>query len=109
MQSTSTRSTCALPVTLARYAIGNGMILVTNNVGDFTRLYERRLLHPGLIFLQCNVRRIFTERNQVAMLGAALDELLQNDLVQEAISATLLEDTGKDLISQLTRYRLPKD
>jgi hypothetical protein len=43
------------------------------------------------------------------MLGAALEDLLQNDLLQEAISVSLLEDTGKDLISKLIRYRLPKD
>src|SRR5262245_1220238 len=54
---------------IARYAVGSGMILVTNNVGDFTRLYQRRLLHPGLIFLQCNVKGTFTDRSQATMLS----------------------------------------
>ncbi len=94
---------------IARHAVANGMILVTNNVGDFTRLYERRALHPGLIFMQCNVERIFTEGNQGTMLSAALDDLVQNDLVQEAISVTLVESTGEGLIMRLTRYSLPKD
>ena len=85
------------------------MILVTNNIADFTRLYGRRALHPGLIFLRCNVKRIFTDRNQATILGAVLDELLQGDLVQEAISVTLVEDTGQGLVSKLTRYPLPKD
>jgi predicted nuclease of predicted toxin-antitoxin system len=94
---------------IARYAVGSGMILVTNNVGDFTRLYQRRLLHPGLIFLRCNLKGTFTDRSQATMLSAALDDLLQNELVQEAIAVSLLEDTGKDFISKLIRYRLPKD
>ena len=42
---------------IARYAIENGMVLVTNNVADFRRLYARRKLHPGLIFLQCATGR----------------------------------------------------
>jgi hypothetical protein len=35
--------------------------------------------------------------------------MLQNDLVQEAIRITLIEDTGQDLIWELTRHPLPKD
>jgi hypothetical protein len=85
------------------------MILVTNNIGDFTRLYKRRTLHPGLIFLQCDVKRIFTDRNQATMLSAVLEDLLHSDLVQEAISIRLVEDTGQGLIWKLTRYPLPKD
>ena len=45
--------------------------------------------------MQCNVERIFTEGNQATMLSAALDDLVQNDLVQEAISVTLVESRVK--------------
>lgn len=92
---------------IARYAVDNGMILVTNNMTDFTRLYGHRPLHPGLIFLQCNVKRLFTDANQATMLGDVLDDLLENDLVQEVVSVTLSKD-GKDLIVRLTRHMLPK-
>jgi hypothetical protein len=73
------------------------MVLVTNNMADFTRLYRRRELHPGLIFLQCDVKGIFTDRNQATMLSVVLDELIQDDLIQEAIRINLLEDTGNGL------------
>lgn len=92
---------------IARYAVDNGMILVTNNMADFTRLYQRRELHPGLIFLQCDVKGIFNDRNQATMLSAVLDELIQNDLIQEALRINLIEDTGNGLIWRVTRYRLP--
>src|SRR5262245_40310929 len=74
---------------IARHAVDNGMVLVTDNMADFTRLYRRRELHPGLIFLQCDVKRIFTDRNQATMLSAVLDELIQDDLIQEAIRINL--------------------
>jgi predicted nuclease of predicted toxin-antitoxin system len=92
---------------IARYAIENGMVLVTNNMRDFKRLYSRRKLHPGLIFLQCAARDAFTELNQATLLGAVLDDMLQFDLVQEAILINLIEDTGAGLHWELTRQPLP--
>jgi predicted nuclease of predicted toxin-antitoxin system len=92
---------------IARYAIENGMVLVTNNVADFRRLYARRKLHPGLIFIQCAGREIFTEHNQTALLGAVLDDILQHDLVQEAIFISLLEDAAAGLHWDLRRQPLP--
>ena len=92
---------------IARYAVDNGMILVTNNVADFKRLYSRRKLHPGLIFLQCATREIFTEPNQAVLLGIVLDNILLNDIVQEVIRIDLIEDTGAGLRWDLTRYPLP--
>jgi hypothetical protein len=76
---------------------------VTGNVGDFKRLYSRRRLHPGLIFMQCAAKQILTERNQATLLGAALDEVLRKDLVQEAVLITLREDTGAGLHWELKR------
>jgi predicted nuclease of predicted toxin-antitoxin system len=94
---------------IARYAVDNGMVLVTNNMVDFSRLYARRKLHPGLIFLQCAAAEIFSEANQLTLLGIALDNMLQNDLVQEAIRINLVEVDGRDLVWQLTRRLLPDD
>jgi predicted nuclease of predicted toxin-antitoxin system len=92
---------------IARYAVDNGMVLVTNNMADFSLLYARRKLHPGLIFLQCAAPEIFTEANQATLLGIALDNMLQNDLVQEAIRINLIEVVGGELVWQLTRRLLP--
>lgn len=95
--------------TLADYAVDNGVVLVTNNMADFRRLYARRKLHPGLIFLQCGTEEIFTDINQAALLDAVLDDMLQNDLVQEAIRITLIEDASDELGWELARYLLPED
>ena len=92
---------------IARYAVDNGMILVTSNVADFRRLYARRKLHPGLIFIQCAGKAIFTEYNQTTLLGAVLDDILQHDLVQEAIFINLLEDAAAGLHWDLRRQPLP--
>jgi predicted nuclease of predicted toxin-antitoxin system len=92
---------------IARYAVENGLVLVTNNVADFRRLYARPKLHPGLIFLQCARKEIFTEHNQATLLGAVLDDILQHDLVQEAIFINLLEDAAAGLHWDLRRQRLP--
>jgi hypothetical protein len=83
------------------------MILVTNNVRDFKRLYSRRKLHPGLIFLYCAANEALAELNQAALLGAALDDILRSDLVQESILVTLTGHTGASLHWHLTREMFP--
>jgi predicted nuclease of predicted toxin-antitoxin system len=94
---------------IARYAVDNGMILVTDNVSDFSRLYARRKLHPGLIFMQCADTDIFTDHNQATLLGAVLSDLLEKDLIQEAIRINLLGEVGDSLRWELTRRPLPAD
>jgi hypothetical protein len=94
---------------IARYAVDNGMILVTNNVTDFSRLYARRKLHPGSIFLQCAKTEIFTDINQATLLGVVLSDMLEKDLIQEAISIKLIEQEGDRLRWELGRRPLPAD
>ena len=92
---------------ITRYAIENGMVLVTNNVADFRRLYAHRKLHPGLISIQCAGKEILTAYNQTTLLGAVLDDILQHDLVQEAIFINLSKDTAAGLHWDLRRQPLP--
>jgi predicted nuclease of predicted toxin-antitoxin system len=94
---------------IARYAVNNGMVLVTNNVTDFSRLYARRKLHPGLIFMQCAEAEIFTDTNQATLLGVVLSDMLEKDLIQEAIRINLIEEVGDRLRWELTRRPLPAD
>ena len=84
------------------------MILVTNNMGDFRKLYARRKLHPGLIFLKCDVEHIFTPENQVTLLDIVLDDILEKDLLQEALRITLIADRGEDIEWEMQRHELPK-
>jgi hypothetical protein len=43
------------------------------------------------------------------MLRAALDELLENDLVQEAIRVALVKGADEALLLRLTKHGLPAD
>jgi predicted nuclease of predicted toxin-antitoxin system len=94
---------------VARYAIENELILVTNNAVDFRRHYSRRKLHPGLVFLVCPVEEIFTDINQATLLNAVLDDLLDHDLVQEPVRIELLADGGDHLEWELTRHVYPNE
>ena len=85
------------------------MVLITNNAGDFKKLYSRRKFHPGLVFLKCNVEEIFTPENQVTMLDIVLDDMLEKDLVQESLRITLNADLGDDVDWELDRHPHPKD
>jgi len=85
------------------------MVLVTNNVRDFRKHYAQKKLHPGLVFLECPVDDIFTDINQATLLNAVLDDLLERDLVQEAVRIELLADEGDHLEWDLTRHVYPSD
>lgn len=79
------------------YAIKNDFVLVTNNAGDFRKLYAGKDLHPGLVILVRNV----AQEKQVLFFRAALtrltklrdliNKLLQVDLVGDEISLTLYD------------------
>lgn len=103
------RLTGASDKSVTEYAIENGMILVTNNVADFRRHYSRRKLHPGLVFMVCATDDIFTDINQATLLNAVLDDLLESDLVQEAIRIELHADEGDHLVWDLTRHVYPSE
>jgi predicted nuclease of predicted toxin-antitoxin system len=92
---------------VARYAIRKGLVVVTNNMADFRRIYARRRMHPGLIFLACHEERAFTGANQATLLNAALDDILANDLLQEVVLVRLLSDAGRDIEYELTRREFP--
>ena len=92
---------------MARYALDRDLVLVTANMVDFQKIYIERKLHPGLIFLGCDVEEIFTGENQITLFDAALDELLENDLLQEFIYIKLTADHGDELEWDVSRHELP--
>jgi hypothetical protein len=49
--------------------------VVTNNMVDFRKLYARKKMHPGLIFLASDEEQIFTRVNQASLLNIALDDI----------------------------------
>lgn len=72
------------------YALARDMVLVTNNAGDFRRLYAAQPLHPGLVILVPNVGRemqlrLFGEAlMQLRDLGELVNRALEIDVVGEA-------------------------
>jgi predicted nuclease of predicted toxin-antitoxin system len=56
---------------VARHASESDLVLVTNNAGDFRRLYAQASIHAGLIIIVPNVDRA-TQRQ---LFRAALDAL----------------------------------
>jgi hypothetical protein len=76
-------------------------VLVTNNAGDFRRLYAAGPLHAGLVILIPAVGRVLQQR----LFKAALDELA---VIGEPVNRVLEVDLdGEDVT--FTLYALPPD
>ena len=68
------------------YAVDGDLTLVTNNAGDFRRLYGMEPLHPGLIIILPNVERPM----QRALFREALAELeTTGELVNRVLEVDL--------------------
>jgi predicted nuclease of predicted toxin-antitoxin system len=93
---------------VARYAVEHGMVVVTNDMADFSKVYARRKLHPGLIFLCAAQPVLLTRNNQATLLGVALDDILRHDLLQEVLRVLLLRETRDTIDWELTRHELPR-
>jgi predicted nuclease of predicted toxin-antitoxin system len=71
---------------LSAFAAGNDMVVVTNNAGDFRRLYRQRQLHPGLVLILPNVDR----QTEARLFAAALAQLAPvDDLVNQVMEIDL--------------------
>jgi len=84
---------------IAAYAVAWDLVLVTNNAGDFRRLYAAHDLHPGLVILIPNVER----DTQILLFRAALSRL---DTMRDLINRALVIDLADDRVS-LFEYELP--
>ncbi len=60
---------------VARHAAENDFVLVTNNAGDFRKIYATTQLHAGLVIIVPNVGRLLQRR----LFQAALDALTAPD------------------------------
>jgi predicted nuclease of predicted toxin-antitoxin system len=94
---------------VAQHALKHEMIVVTNNMVDFRKLYARRKLHPGLVFVSATDEQTFTRENQAALFNVALDEILATDILQEVLLVNLVaEDEEGEIEYEITRHELPK-
>jgi predicted nuclease of predicted toxin-antitoxin system len=93
---------------IAAYAIARDLILVTNDLVDFRRIYSRKGLHPGLIFLTVSDIAVMDREAQHHMFGAALDSAMANEPVNEAITVVLSENARGDWVIEVRRAPLPR-
>jgi len=93
---------------VARYALKQSLIVVTNNMADFRRLCASRKMHPGLIFLTAHDEGVFTRVNQATLLNIALDDILANDLIQEVVLVRLVSESKGEVQYELSRHQLPE-
>ena len=85
---------------ILRYASEGDFVLVTNNAGDFRRLYAGQPLHAGLVIIIPSVGRLDQQR----LFSGALDELTR--LGEEPVNRVLEVDIdGEDVTFSL--YELP--
>lgn len=82
---------------VARYAIDNDVILVTNNASDFRQLYAAQPLHAGLVILLPNVDRVLQQclfraaLDELATTGEPVNRVLEVDLDGEEVTLTLYD------------------
>jgi predicted nuclease of predicted toxin-antitoxin system len=93
---------------VASYAVNNNMIIVTNDLADFRRIYRRRKLHPGIIFLAVTNSDSMDREAQALMFEAALESVEEDEPVNEAVQAQLRENEDGDWVLTVSRYPLPK-
>lgn len=93
---------------VARYAISNDMILVTNDLHDFARIYQRSDLHPGIVFLRCMDDELMSLETQRHMFEGALEQVDVGEPVNEAILVRLDETADGNWRRTIIRYPLPK-
>jgi predicted nuclease of predicted toxin-antitoxin system len=83
---------------LSAFAAGNDMVVVTNNAGDFRRLYRQQQLHPGLVLILPNVDR----QTEARLFAAAFAQLAPvDDLVNQVMEIDLDDARVKFRIYEL--------
>jgi predicted nuclease of predicted toxin-antitoxin system len=93
---------------IARYAIANDMILVTNDLQDFALIYQRKELHPGIAFLRYMDDELMSLETQRHMFEGVLEQVEKSEPINEAILVRLDEAEDGNWKRTIIRYPLPK-
>ena len=94
---------------VAAYAAKKSMVLVTNDLSDFRKIYKRKKLHSGVVFLAVMDSDIMDREAQKLMFAEALDVVAINEPINEAIQVQLGEaPDGENFAVTVTRYSLAK-
>ena len=92
---------------IARYALDRELILVTNNLVDFERIYDDREFHPGLIFITAIGPKLMKLPHQLAMFSAGMDEVEEDEPIEEVILVTASPAGRNSAKYTVERYELP--
>jgi predicted nuclease of predicted toxin-antitoxin system len=82
---------------VARHASDGDFVLVTNNAGDFRRLYALQPLHAGLVIIIPNVGRMTQRRlfrgalDVLATLGEPINRVLEVDIDGDDVTFSLYD------------------
>ena len=93
---------------IASYAISNNLILVTNDLSDFRRIYRQRRIHPGIVFLAVVHSDLMDRLAQRCMFEAALESAEEDEPINEAIHVQLDEDADGDWAIAVSRYAIAR-
>jgi predicted nuclease of predicted toxin-antitoxin system len=94
---------------IARYAISKSLIMVTNNLVDFRRIYKKQELHPGLILLKAMASDIMDREAQHHMFGAAVENVLAcGEPINQAVTVELSENADGDWLLRVRRAEIAR-
>ncbi len=74
---------------VAAFAASRDLILVTNDLADFQKIYRSRKDHPGIIFLSVSDPDLMDRKTQQAMFEAGLAQAALDEPLNEAIYVRL--------------------
>lgn len=82
---------------VARHAAEGDLVVVTNNAGDFRRLYATRPLHAGLVIIVPSVNRLEQQRlfrgalDELAQFGEPVNRVLEVDIDGDEVTFTFYD------------------
>ena len=82
---------------VARHANDGDFVLVTNNAGDFRKIYATQPLHAGLVIIIPNTGRKMQQQlfkgalDELAVMGEPINRILEVDLDGEDVTFTLYD------------------
>ena len=82
------------------------MILITNDMVHFERIYQELGAHPGIVFFVCH-SKLRNKAWQLRMMEVALDEIETEEPIQQAIVISASPHGKNSAILSVDRYYLP--
>ncbi len=82
---------------VVRHASDGDFVLVTNNAGDFRRIYAKKPLHAGLVIIIPNVSRLIQQQlfrgalNVLVAMGEPVNRVLEVDIEGDEVTFDLYD------------------